>query len=207
MSEAELHVLKQWLWVGQQAKARRGELRMQVPMGYVRRPSGDVVKDPDEQAQAVLGLIFEQFERQGTIGSVLRYLVHHGIKLPCRAATGAHTGELTGAGPMYRPSRMSCVIRCTREPMSMADVASMGGVNGRGDLLPAARWPPPRNGTYCCRTTIPPTFPGSSLSVTTHVQGVVAAHGEFLCNNGSIKGIGNTSSYRLNDRCLHDCGT
>ena len=114
MSEAELHVLKQWLWVGQQAKARRGELRMQVPMGYVRRPSGDVVKDPDEQAQAVLGLIFEQFERQGTIGSVLRYLVHHGIKLPCRAATGAHTGELTGAGPTYRPSRMSCVIRCTR---------------------------------------------------------------------------------------------
>ena len=50
MSEAELHILKQRLWAGQQAKARRGELRMQVPMGYVRRPSGDIVKDPDEQA-------------------------------------------------------------------------------------------------------------------------------------------------------------
>jgi hypothetical protein len=44
-------------------------------MGYIRRPAGDIVKDPDEQAQAVVSLIFEQFERQGTINGVLRYLV------------------------------------------------------------------------------------------------------------------------------------
>jgi hypothetical protein len=56
---------------GKRAKAERGELGMQVPMGYLRRPSGDVVKDPDEQAQAVIALIFEQFERVGTIHGVL----------------------------------------------------------------------------------------------------------------------------------------
>ena len=32
---------------------------MRVPMGYVRRPSGEVVKDPDEQVQAVIALIFD----------------------------------------------------------------------------------------------------------------------------------------------------
>ncbi len=48
MSEAELHVLKQRMIAGKRAKAERGELGMQVPMGYLRRPSGEVVKDPDE---------------------------------------------------------------------------------------------------------------------------------------------------------------
>lgn len=65
MSEAELHVLKQRMLAGKRAKAERGELGMPVPMGYLRRPSGEVVKDPDEQAQATIELIFNQFERQG----------------------------------------------------------------------------------------------------------------------------------------------
>ena len=42
MSEAELHVLKQRLEQGRLAKARRGELGRPVPLGYVRRPSGEV---------------------------------------------------------------------------------------------------------------------------------------------------------------------
>jgi DNA invertase Pin-like site-specific DNA recombinase len=73
MSEAELHVLKQRLLAGKHAKAARGELGQRVPMGYVRRPSGEVVKEPDEQAHATLPLICEQFERVGTINGVLRY--------------------------------------------------------------------------------------------------------------------------------------
>src|SRR5919197_3552355 len=84
MSEAEGHVLKQRMLAGKRAKAQRGELGMQLPMGYLRRLSGDVVKDPDEQAQAVIQLIFEQFARQTTIGGVLRYCVRHGIQLPYR---------------------------------------------------------------------------------------------------------------------------
>jgi hypothetical protein len=68
-------------------------------MGYVRRPSGEVVKDPDEQAQAVIALIFEQFARLGTIGGVLRYLVRHGIQLPCRVAAGLNKGDLVWRRP------------------------------------------------------------------------------------------------------------
>jgi DNA invertase Pin-like site-specific DNA recombinase len=82
MSEAEGHVLKQRMLAGKRAKAQRGELGMQLPMGYIRRLSGDVVKEPDEQAQAVIQLIFEQFERQTTIGGGLRYGVRHGLQLP-----------------------------------------------------------------------------------------------------------------------------
>src|SRR5262249_49661449 len=71
-SEAESHGRKQRMLAGKRAKAQRGELGMQVPMGYSRRLSGDVAKDPDEQAQAVIQRIVEQFARQTTIGGVLR---------------------------------------------------------------------------------------------------------------------------------------
>ena len=99
MSEAELHVLKQRMLAGKRAKAARGELGMSVPMGYFRRPSGEVIKDPDEQAQATIQLIFDQFERRGTINGVLQYLVHHHIGLPCRVRWGSAKGDLTWCRP------------------------------------------------------------------------------------------------------------
>ncbi len=103
MSEAESHVLKQRMLAGKRAKAARGELGMEVPMGYVRRPSGEVIKDPDEQAQTVIELLFDQFERRGTINGVLRYLVGQHIQLPCRAHCGLNKGELE----WRRPNRVT----------------------------------------------------------------------------------------------------
>jgi DNA invertase Pin-like site-specific DNA recombinase len=72
MSEAELPVLKQRLLAGKRAKAERGELGMQVPMGSSRRPSGEVIKGPDAQVQGSVALSFAQFERRGTITGVLQ---------------------------------------------------------------------------------------------------------------------------------------
>ena len=46
MSEAELHILKARMLAGRKAKAGRGQLGKPVPMGYVRRPSGEVAFDP-----------------------------------------------------------------------------------------------------------------------------------------------------------------
>src|SRR3954447_11422066 len=51
MSEAELHVLKSRMYQGKLNKARRGELVVSVPVGYVKHPSGQVTLDPDEQVQ------------------------------------------------------------------------------------------------------------------------------------------------------------
>lgn len=103
MSEAELHVLKQRMLQGKLAKARRGELGMVLPIGYLRRPSREVVKEPDEQVQSVVSLIFEQFETRGTVHGVLRYLVDHGIRMPVRARSGPNTGELE----WHRPNRVT----------------------------------------------------------------------------------------------------
>jgi len=103
MSEAELHIIKQRMLAGKRAKAQRGELGMRPPMGYVRQPSGEFIKDPDEQAQAVIALVFEVFERKGTINAVLQHLVKHGVRMPYRVATGPAKGELE----WRRPNRVT----------------------------------------------------------------------------------------------------
>jgi len=103
ISEAELYLIKQRMWTGRLAKARRGELAVPLPSGYVRRSSGEVALDPDEQAQAVIRLIFELFERLGTVNAVLCFLADNHIQLGVRVREGPARGELE----WRRPSRVT----------------------------------------------------------------------------------------------------
>jgi hypothetical protein len=101
-SEAELQVLKRRMQEGQRNTARRGELFTIPPTGYVKLPTGEFTLDPDEQAQAVVRLVFEQFERLGTIGKVLRYFRENGIRLGVRARARANRGQLEWRKPIRR---------------------------------------------------------------------------------------------------------
>jgi DNA invertase Pin-like site-specific DNA recombinase len=101
MSEAELHLLKARLHAGQRAKALRGELGLNLPRGYVRRPSGEVALDPDEQVQAVIRLVFALFERRRSIRGVLLYLVEHDLRLPDRIRSGPDKGEIRWNRPNH----------------------------------------------------------------------------------------------------------
>jgi DNA invertase Pin-like site-specific DNA recombinase len=73
MSEAELHLLKERMNRGKWNKALRGELYGLPPIGCLRGPSGAFEIDPDEQVQATVRLIFDEFDRQGTLHGLLRY--------------------------------------------------------------------------------------------------------------------------------------
>jgi DNA invertase Pin-like site-specific DNA recombinase len=99
MSEAELYLIRQRMMSGKLAKAERGELAIPLPIGYVRRPSGEVIFDPDEQAQHVVRLVFATFSRLGTINGVLRYLVDQEIQLPVRVHGGPAKGEIEWRRP------------------------------------------------------------------------------------------------------------
>ena len=106
MSEAELYLIRQRMLSGRLAKAERGELAIPLPIGYVRRPSGEVILDPDEQAQQVVRLVFGSFGRLGTLNGVLRYLVAQQVQLPVRVHAGPSKGELE----WRRPSRETLQI-------------------------------------------------------------------------------------------------
>jgi hypothetical protein len=99
MNEAELHVLKQRMYQGKLNKARRGELLGLPPIGYLRLASGEWVIDPDEQVQAVVRLVFDQFDREATLHGLLRYLVHHQIRVPVRVPGGPNKGQLEWRRP------------------------------------------------------------------------------------------------------------
>ena len=99
MSEAELYLIRQRMLSGKLAKAERGDLAIPLPIGYVRRPSGEAVLDPDEQAQHVVRLVFSAFARLGTLNGVLRYLVEQEIQLPVRVHSGPSKGELEWRRP------------------------------------------------------------------------------------------------------------
>ncbi|MER5908117.1 recombinase family protein [Streptomyces mirabilis] len=102
ISEAELHLIKQRMWNGRIGKARRGELAVPLPVGYLRRPDGQVVRDPDQQVQAVVRLAFDLFDELATINAVLRFLVDHGIQIGIRVREGPECGI-----PAWRrPSRI-----------------------------------------------------------------------------------------------------
>ena len=57
MSEAELHVLNARLQGGILNKARRGELRSPLPIGFVYDTEGKVQLDPDQEVRAGVRLI------------------------------------------------------------------------------------------------------------------------------------------------------
>jgi DNA invertase Pin-like site-specific DNA recombinase len=99
MSEVELHLIKQRMAAGRLAKAARGELAVPLPAGYVRRPSGEAVLDPDEQVQAVVRLVFDLFEELGSVHAVLGFLVGHQVQIGMRAWAGPARGEVVWRRP------------------------------------------------------------------------------------------------------------
>jgi DNA invertase Pin-like site-specific DNA recombinase len=99
MSEMELHIMRNRLERGRDHKARRGELFHGVPMGYLILPTGQLVFDPDEQARAVVQLVFDKFEELGSIYGVFYWLLKHDVQLPIRARTGAKKGQLDWRRP------------------------------------------------------------------------------------------------------------
>ena len=131
ISEAELHLIRQRMWTGRVAKARRGELAVPLPAGLVRRPSGEVVLDPDEQVRSVVRLIFDLFDRLGTVGAVLGFLAGNRIQLGVRLREGPECGELA----WRRPSRAG-VGNMLRNPAYAGIYAY-----GRSTLDPRRRQP------------------------------------------------------------------
>jgi DNA invertase Pin-like site-specific DNA recombinase len=101
ISQAELYLTGQRMWSGRLAGARRGELGVPLPSGYVRRPSVEVALDPDEQVQAVIRLISGLSGRLGRVNAVLCFLADNHIQLGVRVREGPARGELE----WRRPSR------------------------------------------------------------------------------------------------------
>lgn len=99
MSEAELHVLRARLQGGIRSKARRGELRVPLPVGLVYDPRGKVILDPDRQVQQALRTFFQVYQREGSALAVVKYFNRNELKFPRRLRGGQSKGRLAW-GPL-----------------------------------------------------------------------------------------------------------
>ena len=103
VSELELHTLRGRLNAGMHNKAKRGELVMKLPVGFMRLDDGTVVKDPDLQVQESLALVFRLFLELRQTGKVVRHMKAHGLLLPARAVSEHRTRFVTpSTGPILR---------------------------------------------------------------------------------------------------------
>jgi DNA invertase Pin-like site-specific DNA recombinase len=87
-SEIQWHQLLDQLGAARLNKARRGELRMQLPVGLEYQADGQVVKTPDSQVQETISLVFVRFRQLGSVGKLLRWMRDHAIQLPRRGPDG-----------------------------------------------------------------------------------------------------------------------
>jgi DNA invertase Pin-like site-specific DNA recombinase len=94
MSEAELHVLKARLRGGILSRARRGELKQGLPIGYIHDAEARVILDPDAQVQAAVRLLFDTFRRTGTCLAVAKEFRAQRLTFPQRIRSGPKKGQL-----------------------------------------------------------------------------------------------------------------
>lgn len=99
MSEFELHLMRERAQEAQVAKARRGALRIALPVGYCWE-QGQLVIDPDQRVQKAIALVFRKFAELRSARQVFLWLAHRQLRMPVRYP--AHRpGPVTWERPTY----------------------------------------------------------------------------------------------------------
>ncbi len=84
VSEMELTVLRARLQSGTEAKAARGELKINLPIGYVYDACDKIVVDPDERVQRAVTTVFEQLDRCCSVRQLVMWYRDHALTLPVK---------------------------------------------------------------------------------------------------------------------------
>src|SRR3954465_466033 len=84
LNEYELDLLRQRSVEARREKARRGELIISAPVGYIKGEDQRLEKDPDLRVQQTILLVFRKFAELGTVRQTLMWFLEHGLEVPTR---------------------------------------------------------------------------------------------------------------------------
>ena len=144
MAEAELHWLTSRLNESKRAAARRGELRVPLPVGLVYDDENNVVIDPDEEVAAAISDVFAAFTATGSAYGVAG--VFAGRRFPRRAYGGVWAGQVRwgkltharAAGILRNPAYAGAYVYGRRRSRQV--VHPDGSVRSSVTELPRDQW-------------------------------------------------------------------
>jgi DNA invertase Pin-like site-specific DNA recombinase len=102
LNEYELDLLRQRSLAARHQKARRGELLVAAPVGYLKTEEQKLEKDPDRRVQQAIALVFTKFSQLGSVRQTLLWFLEHGLELPARRPNGDIIWKRPGYATLYR---------------------------------------------------------------------------------------------------------
>ena len=109
MAQAELHFLRARLLGGKLNKAKKGELRFPLPVGFCHDENGHIVLDPDEEVRGAVSLVFRLFRETGSAFAVVQNFAKQALRFPKRAYGGAWNGKLVWGRLTH--TRVLCMLK------------------------------------------------------------------------------------------------
>ncbi len=146
MSQAELHFLRARLQGGKLNKAKKGELKRPLPVGYIYDDEGHIVLDPDIQVRHALRFLFDSFRLTGSAYGVVHRFAKAGLEFPKRSYGGVWKGKLIWGrltegrvlGVLKNPTYAGAYAHGRYQ--SIKDIRPDGTFRSRSKRMPISSW-------------------------------------------------------------------